>query len=192
MIPAPHLGAADPTSLLPPNATRFERDLEILSRRLDVIPTPLRDLVNVETIPERFMPWLAFTRSVDSWNPGWSPRVKRNLIASSIDLHRRKGSAGSVRAIVRAFGGQIALREWWQMDPPGQPHTFDMVLTLTGDDGEAASQRFIEEVIEEVARTKPARSWFTVTQGFAAKGAQAMAGAARPAVYRRLQLSEAV
>lgn len=184
--------AEDASSLLPPNATPLERAVEALSRRLDDIPVPLRDLVNVETCPERFLPWLAFIRSVDAWNPAWSPRVKRNLIAASIDLHRRKGSAASVRAVVQAFGGQIALREWWQMDPPGAPHTFDMLLTLTGDDGETASQSFIEEVIDEVARTKPARAWFTVTQGFAAKGVQAVAAAARPAVYRRLQLSEAV
>lgn len=184
-------GAADVTSILPPNATSIERALEALTRRLDDIPVPLRDLVNVETCPDRFLPWLAFTRSVDSWNPGWSARVKRNLIAASIDLHRRKGSAGSVRDVVRAFGGQIALREWWQMDPPGPPHTFDMVLTLTGDDGATASQTFIDEVIDEVARTKPARAWFTVTQGFAASGGLALAAAARPAIFRRLQLSEA-
>lgn len=182
---------ADETSLLPPNATALERALEALSRRLDEIPVPLRDLVNVETCPDRFLPWLAFTRSVDAWNPAWSPRVKRNLIAASIDLHRRKGSAKSVRDVVQAFGGQIALREWWQMDPPGAPHTFDMVLTLTGDDGETASQTFIDEVIDEVARTKPARAWFTVTQGFAAAGGMAIAAAARPAVFRRLHLSEA-
>ena len=183
--------AADPTSLLPPNATALERAFEALTRRLDDIPVPLRDLVNVETCPDRFLPWLAFTRSVDSWNPAWSSRVKRNLIAASIDLHRRKGSAASVRAVVQAFGGQIALREWWQMVPRGEPYTFDMVLTLTGNDGEMATQSFIDEVIDEVARTKPVRAWFTVTQGFAASGDLALSAAARPAIYRRLQLSEA-
>ena len=40
--------AADTTSLLPPNATPVERALEALTRRLDDIPVPLRDLVNVE------------------------------------------------------------------------------------------------------------------------------------------------
>ena len=185
------LRAADNTSLLPPNATPFERALEALGRRLDQMPVDLRDLVNVDTCPPRFLPWLAFTRSVDSWNPAWSERVKRNLIAASIDLHRRKGSAASVRAVVQAFGGQIALREWWQMDPPGQPHTFDMVLTVNSDSGESVTERFIEEVIEEVARTKPARSWFTVTQGLQASGGIATIAAARPAIYRRLQLSEA-
>lgn len=185
------LKSADQTSLLPPNATAVERAIETLSRRLDDIPSPLRDLVNPETCPARFLPWLAFTLSVDTWNPAWSERVKRNLIAASMDLHKRKGSAGSVRAVVQAFGGQIALREWWQMEPPGQPHTFDMVLTLSGNDGEAASQSFIEEVIDEVARTKPARSWFTVTQGFLATGALRAIAAARPAIYRRLTLTEA-
>lgn len=183
--------SADPTSLLPPNATRVERAIEVLSRALEDIPSPLRDLVNPETCPSRFLPWLAFTLSVDTWNPNWSDRVKRNLIATSMDLHQRKGSAASVRAVVQAFGGQIALREWWQMDPPGEPHTFDMVLTVGGDDGATASQEFIEEVIDGVARTKPARSWFTVTQGFQAIGAIAAIAAARPAIYRRLSLTEA-
>lgn len=185
------LKAADHTSLLPPNASPVERALEALSRRMDAIPSPLRDLVNPHTCPARFLPWLAFTLSVDTWNPAWSDRVKRNLIAASMDLHKRKGSAASVRAVVQAFGGQIALREWWQMDPPGQPHTFDMVLTLSGNDGDVASQKFIEEVIDEVARTKPARSWFTVTQGFQATGALGAIAAARPAIYRRLTLIEA-
>lgn len=185
------LRAADQVSLLPPNATPVERAIEALSKRIEDIPSPLRDLVNPETCPDRFLPWLAYTLSVDSWNPAWSDRVKRNIIAGSMDLHRRKGSAASVRAVVQAFGGQIALREWWQMDPPGPPHTFDMVLTLTGNDGEAASQAFIEEVIDEVARTKPARSWFTVTQGFQANGAVGAVAAARPALYRRLTLTEA-
>lgn len=185
------LRAADTTSLLPPNATPMERAIEALGRRLDQMPVDLRDLVNVEICPPRFLPWLAFTRSVDSWNPAWSIRVKRNLIDASIDLHRRKGSAASVRAVVQAFGGQIALREWWQMDPPGQPHTFDMVLTVTGEDGQTATQHFIEEVIEEVARTKPARSWFTVTQGLQASGGIGLIAAARPVIHRRLQLSEA-
>lgn len=185
------MDASDTTSLLPPNATPLERALEGLTRALDEVPVPLRDLVNPETCPARFLPWLAYSRSVDAWNPAWSERVKRNLIAASIDLHRRKGSAASVRAVVQAFGGQLALREWWQMSPPGEPHTFDMVLTLTGQDGAAATQTFIEEVIEEVARTKPARAHFTVTQGFAAGTALAAAGAARPAVYRRMNFSEA-
>lgn len=186
-----NLAAADPTSLLPPNASPLERAIEALSRRLDDIPVPLRDLVNAETCPARFLPWLAFTLSVDTWNPAWSERVKRNLIAASIDLHRRKGSAASVRAVVQAFGGQIALREWWQQDPPGDPHTFDMVLTLSGNDGEAATEFFIEEVIDEVARVKPARSWFTVTQGFQSQGFLGIAAAARPVLFRRLQLTEA-
>ncbi|MNE82903.1 hypothetical protein D3C80_1796720 [compost metagenome] len=77
------------------------------------------------------------------------------------------------------------------MEPRGEPYTFDMVLTLTGNDGEMASQSFIDEVIDEVARTKPVRAWFTVTQGFAASGGLALAAAARPVVFRRLQLTEA-
>ncbi|RZA27324.1 MAG: phage tail protein I, partial [Proteobacteria bacterium] len=39
-------------------------------------------------------------------------------------IQRRKGTASSVRDVVRSFGGSLALREWWQMAPRGDPHTF--------------------------------------------------------------------
>lgn len=179
------------TGLAPPNSTPLERAVEILTRRLEAIPVPLRTLWNPWTCPVGLLPWLAYALSIDAWNPAWPETVKRSVIAQAIAIQRRKGTAASVRQVVTAFGGQIALREWWQLDPPGEPHTFDLVLTLNGQNGVPATARFVEEVIDEVARTKPARSHFTFVQGLKAAGAIALGGGARVAVYRRLSLSEA-
>ncbi|MBB4797583.1 phage tail P2-like protein [Brevundimonas bullata] len=184
------LHGADPASLLPPNATRLERAIEVLTQRIDAIPVPLRDLISVEACPDVFLPWLAFTRSVDAWNPAWSPSVKRNLIAASIEVHRRKGSAKSVRDVIAAFGGQIALREWFDHQPPRDPYTFDLVLTLNGADGAPATGQFVQEVIDEVERTKPVRSRFTLTQGLSTSGSVTLAGAARVSAYQRIVLTE--
>ena len=189
--PDPLLGASDPNSLLAPNAKRLTRALEVIARKIEEIPTDLTVLADPERCPARFLPWLAFEQSVDSWKPDWSEAVKRSLIAASIGIHRRKGSAKSVRDVVRAFGGDVAIREWWQLEPRGEPHTFDIVITLTGQDGAPATAAFVEEVIDEVARTKPARSWFTATQGIRAESCLAIAAAARVANYRRLQLEAA-
>lgn len=181
----------DSQSLVPVNATVLERALERLTRRMDVIPVPLRDLWNPWTCPARFLPWLAYALSIDSWSPDWSEAVKRNLIAQAIDIQRKKGTAASVRQVVQAFGGAIALREWWQQDPPAAPYTFDLVLTLNGEGGVPATATFVNQVIDEVARTKPARAHFNFTQGVTAQGGLGAAAAVRPAVFRRLQLEAA-
>ncbi len=181
----------DSQSLVPVNATVLERALDRMTRRIDAIPVPLRDLWNPDTCPVTLLPWLAFALSIDSWDPAWPEAVKRNLVRQAIDIQRKKGTAASVRQVVAAFGGSIALREWWQMTPPGPPYTFDLVLTLNGEGGAPATATFVNQVIDEVARTKPVRAHFNFTQGVTAQGGVGVAAAARAAVFTRLQLEAA-
>lgn len=177
--------------LLPANATALEQALEALTQRLDATPAPLRDLWSPWDCPPEHLPWLAWALSIDAWNADWPLGVKRAVVAQAIPIARRKGSVKSVRDVVAAFGAQIALREWHRLDPPGEPYTFDLVLTVNGQGGEPATAVFVEDVIQEVVRTKPARAHFTFTQGLTASGGLGLLAAARPAVYRRLQLQEA-
>ena len=175
------------SSLLPPTASNGEKALEAATARIAHVPVPLRSVWNPDTCPVDLLPWLAWALSVDSWKSYWPENVKRARIRSALNIQRRKGTAESVRAIVESFGGAAALREWWQYDPPGQPHTFDIVLTLTGEGGEPPTTEFVDDVIAEVSRTKPVRSHFTFTQGTQSTGAIGIAIGARPAVYCRLQ-----
>lgn len=174
-------------SLLPPNASQAERALEAATARATAVVTPLRDLWNPDTIPASLLPWLAWALSIDAWKDYWPEHVKRARVRTAIAIQRRKGTAMSVREVVQAFGGQVVLREWWQQSPPAAPHTFDMVLTLTGEGGEVASAQFVSDVIAEVERTKPVRSHFTFTQGANAFGGIGIVAAGRAAVYRRLE-----
>ncbi|MGV7205932.1 phage tail protein I [Xanthomonas citri] len=174
------------SSPLPPNATPMERALAAVADRLEAIPLPYTDLWNPDTCPAGHLPWLAWTLSVDDWRADWSDAVKRSRLRSAMAIQRRKGTANSVRMVVESFGGAVAIREWWQTDPRGAPHTFELTLTLTGTDGQTATSRFVNEVIAEVERTKPVRSHFTFTQGFQAEARIGVIAVARPAVYRRL------
>ena len=174
-------------SLLPGNSTAGERALEKATARIGDVPAPLRDLWNPDTCPENLLPWLAWALSIDAWKSYWPVSVKRARIKAAIAIQRSKGTAQSVRTVVGAFGGAVILREWWQQTPAGIPHTFEMVLNLTGEGGETASAQFVDDVISEVQRTKPVRSHFTFTQGVQANGGVGVVAAARPAVYRRLQ-----
>lgn len=178
------------SSLLPRNSTPAERALETATARISNVPTPQRTLWNPDTCPAALLPWLAWALSVDAWKSYWPEHIKRARIRSALDIQRRKGTADSVRTVVASFGGSVALREWWQNSPPTTPHTFDMVLTLTGEGGATATAQFVDDVIAEVQRTKPVRSHFTFTQGAHASGGVGICAGIRVAAYRRLQFVE--
>jgi phage tail P2-like protein len=178
-------------SLLPPNSTPQERALEAATARISDVTVPLRTLYQPNVIPVDQLPWLAWQLSLESWKTYWSEEVRRARVRNAMTIHRQKGTAKSVKDVVAAFGGAILLREWWQKTPMGEPHTFDLVMTLSGAGGQSATAAFVDDVIAEVSRTKPVRSHFTFTQGVETHAAIAVAVVARPVIYARLNLTEA-
>lgn len=179
-------------SLLPPNTTRAERALEATTARLSDLAVPLRNLYNPATCPVELLPWLAWQLSIDNWRSTWSEEIRRARVKNAIHIHRKKGTAKSVRDVVASFGGSIVLREWWQQTPKGKPHTFALLMTLSGSGNQQASAEFVDDVIAEVNRTKPVRSHFHFTQGVESHGTLAMVSAIRCAVYSRLNLAEPI
>lgn len=175
---------SNPRSLLPPNSTRAERSLEAAISSASDLPAPLRSLWNPDTCPADALPWLAWALSLDAWQPYWPESVKRQRIRDAIEIQRRKGTAKSVRDVVRSFGSSLALREWWQRETPGEPHTFDVTLSLGADVPNTGEYQ--QDIVDEISRTKPVRSHFTFTAGLRAAGGVGIAGAARPIIYRRL------
>lgn len=175
------------TSILPPNATELERALELLlDARSDGLNVPLRDLWRAETCPEDLLPWLAWALSVDQWSPDWPLHIRRARVAAAIAIQRIKGTAKSVSDVVESFGGNVLVREWHEMDPPGIPHTFALTVSLAGASGQAPTAAFIESVIAEVRRTKPARSHFDFTVALDARARIGLRAVGRPAVIARL------
>lgn len=172
-------------SLLPPNATALERALEAATARMADIDTNLRKLWSPSLCPVELLPWLAWALSLDSWSSDWPEAVKRERVRRALDIARRKGTTQSVRSVVESFGGQVALKEWWQQSPPSDPHTFELVLTL-GSATAPATAAFVDAVIAEVARTKPVRSHFTFTQGLLASATSGVLTAGRVVSHVRL------
>lgn len=142
-------------SLLPPNATPLERALESDAARLDEIAVPIDTLWIAETCPVALLPWLAWSQSVDTWNPDWPEAVKRQVIANAFDVHRVKGTLGALRRALEALDlDGVEISEWF--DYGGDPFYFrvDVELSTRGlDDSEIAD---IEAAIE---RAKNVRSW---------------------------------
>ena len=176
-------------SLLPPNATASEHALEEATARLADVPVPLRDLWNPHTCPEDLLPWLAWALSLDAWKSYWPIEVKRARVATALEIQRHKGTAKSVRDVIASFGGAVDLTEWWQQSPKGTPHTFQMVLTLSGRNGQEVTAQYVNDVIGAIDATKPVRSHYEFTQGVALQGAIAMVAFFRPCLLVRLNLT---
>lgn len=176
-------------SLLPPNSTPVERAVEAADAQLADIPMIHHTLMNPWTCPSEFLPFLAWSVSVDTWSSDWPDHIKRARIASSFQIQRHKGTAKSIADVVASFGGQVQIREWWQQVPPAQPHTFELLLTLSGQRGQEATAEFIDQVMAAVNRAKPVRSHFTFTQGINATGSIGVLAVARVITSVRLQLA---
>lgn len=172
-------------SILPPGSTPLDKALEQVGAGLLDIPIPVRAVKLASAAPIAFLPWLAWELSLDNWSSDWSEAVRRERVRKAIPIARKKGTAASVRAVVESFGGSVALREWWQLEPKGVPHTFDLVLNLN-QVGAPASAAFVDQVIAEVSRAKPVRSHFTFTQGINAVARVGAVAVVRPTIYARL------
>lgn len=101
-------------SLLPPNSTATERAIEGATERGSGMAVPVDTLWNPATCPAPLLPWLAWALSVDIWDSQWSEARQRAVIAASVEVHRRKGTLGSIRRALEAAGyGTAIVRETW-------------------------------------------------------------------------------
>ena len=89
-------------NILPSNATAYERQLakqvdEILSTDVEKI----RHLWNPWKCDVNLLPYLAWTLSVDIWEPTWPEERKRLVIANAIKLHRLKGTQAGIEEYLK-------------------------------------------------------------------------------------------
>jgi len=150
------------------------------------MPIVLGDIWNADTCPLSVLPWLAWSLSIDTWSPEWPEALQRQRVKTAIAIQRFKGTAGSVRAIVEVFGGQVAMREWFETTPKGTPGTFEINLNLNDTSGGPASGDQIAAVIDQITRTKRESAHFDFVQGLQANASLGIKAAARVANYRRM------
>lgn len=175
-------------SLLPPNATRFERALEAGAARIVDVHAPA-DIDDPMTCPVELLPWLAWGLSVDTWDADWSEQDKRTAVAESIALHRMKGTRHSVETVLARFDQLARLIEWHEVQPRRPAHTFDVIVPMVVDGvaagGRRATAAFAETIIREIARVKPLREHMRLVQRVTAAGAIGLQGVVRAVSYTR-------
>lgn len=177
-------------SLLPPNATTLERALEAGAARISSVPAPIETLADPATIKAGWLPWLAYGLSVDFWDTAWSEAAKRRAVAESIAQHKIKGTRASVEHVLARIDPLLRVIEWFEAEPRRlAPHTFDVLLPVTGDGvpagGTRATARFAETVIGEVMRVKPLREHFRLVQTIFSRAGIGTEAIVRPALVLR-------
>lgn len=99
---------ADPVSLLPPNASPFERAESLTSAARYPRPAEIiRNAIDPWKCPAHLLPWLAWSWSVDLWNDQWSEERKRQVISRTVELHRLKGTAAGLRQHVALVDAEV-------------------------------------------------------------------------------------
>lgn len=114
--------------MLPPNADPQERAQAEAIARISAVEMLVRESWNPQLCPASLLPWLAWALSVDEWDTTWTEQEKRDVIQSSLMIHRHKGTIGAVRRALTPLGYLVEVREWWQETPYGEPYTFSVVM----------------------------------------------------------------
>lgn len=178
-------------TLLPPNATELERALEAAAARIEGVPIPLAQLWDPETCAPELLPWIAWGLSVDNWDPEWPLAQKREAVASSIDLHRKKATPASIDAVLSSFDDLLELVEWFEASPRAEPHTFEVHLPLVtapglAPGGERSRAAFAEAIVRDVTRIKRLSQHFRLIQKLTLEAFIRTVGAAQFTTLTRL------
>ncbi|MGE4169147.1 MAG: phage tail protein I [Candidatus Margulisiibacteriota bacterium] len=147
------------SSLLPNNASNQERALEATLSRISDVPVSIRQIWNPDTCPETFLPWLAWSFSIDNWSPDWSASQKRETIKTAMIVHQRKGTIGAVRSALESLGYLLQVIEWFQEeDTPADPYTFRVLI-----DGqyEPITPQLFDDIVRIIRDTKNERSYLS-------------------------------
>lgn len=144
-------------SLLPPNTTQLERDLEQSTARLGGVSFQLHHNWNPQTCPLRLLPWLAWAVGVEEWDSAWPEKVQRDVVASARRVRQQKGTPAAIKLALASLSHPNAvLIERSGLDASGDENeyagqwaTFSIILTRPVSIQQA---QLIKQRIENVKR----------------------------------------
>lgn len=178
------------TNLLPPQATPFERALELAAAtRLDAIDLPFETLKDPANCPAALLPFLAWEWGAQGWNADWSEATKRGAVADAIRLARTRGSRQCVEDVVARHDALASLVEWFETVPRGTPGTFDVIVPIGADGGERGTIEFARQIIVDVIRHKPLSAHFALVQSLGSEYRIGVQGAIRVSLFARQEVA---
>lgn len=142
-------------SLLPPNSSKLERNLEKVTERASNIDARFASLWDPWECPKPVLPWLAWAVGVKEWSLSWPESRQRSVIASSMDIRRSAGTVAAIRRAVESLEIQsIEYREWHEYN--GQPGTYRINATL---EDRGMTQEQYEELVRVLESAGRLSAW---------------------------------
>lgn len=158
----------DKVSILPANVSDLERDLDIALARIEDVKIPISTLWDPWKCPLDVLPFLAWAVSVDMWRTDWPETVKRRIVASSLSVHRKKGTRAAVDQALKDLGVTVDLVEWFQAAPMAERGTFDVTAwaneNITSESG-YLNQALYDQLKMAINNAKNTRSHYTFKVG---------------------------
>ncbi len=156
-------------SILPGHLSELELELDAALARIADIDLPIATLWDPWKCPLNVLPYLAWALSVDQWQSSWPEQIKRQVVASSLSVHRRKGTRPAVEQALAALGVETEFTEWCEATPMATPGTFELIAwvneNLTEGEETFLNQTLYHQIQAEVTNAKNARSHFTFQIG---------------------------
>lgn len=181
--------------LLPPSATRLERQLASTAGRLSQLPVQLHSLWDPYRCPAPLLPWLAWAVSIDIWptnpeDPAEEASQRREVISRNAFVHKHKGTRAAIQQALNTFTGtSITLTEWWEETPPAAPHTFKLDLLVNRADQGAGSADLNTRLRQAIDAVKPVRSHYTFTISTVQSSALRLAAVTEAVSHKRFHMS---
>ena len=136
-------------TLLPQNATAFERSMEQgLAHYGDAREVLIDTLWRPADCPEAVLPFLAWGLGVRNWNPGWPEATRRRVVAEALSVHRRRGTPGAIRAVLDAIGADADVEE----RPGGAAFMMDICITNSAELAPGVTEASIRAQIDDAKR----------------------------------------
>lgn len=150
-------------TLVPSNHRLKEHALAAVLDQLRLDPSAMETLWDAWRCPSGFLPFLAWSLSVDRWDDAADEVSQRLAIAQSPAYHRRKGSALSVDEAAASAGRVVSIFEWWQFSPERRRGTFEIQIPLGDEEDTEALAAAVIKIRSAVRAAKPKSRAFSLT-----------------------------
>ena len=99
----------------------------------------------IDELPEALVDILAYDMHVDWYDYSFPLKVKRDILKSSVKVHKKMGTKYAVEKALGALYPQSEVEEWYQYE--GEPHHFHIVCDVTENRVTASFQEIINAVM---------------------------------------------
>ena len=108
-----------------PNPSTLQLALNEANQDILALPTNLQILIDPDLCPVPFLPFLAWSESVDYWDENWPEATKRTAIKEARYIHHKKGTRIAIEKLLQMVGFELTqLSEWFAQSPHGIAGTF--------------------------------------------------------------------